>query len=161
MVRSDFNFTSVLLIVAIFYSCENKDALKKEQEKRSMDHIVNDYIDMFLSEGFLKREYLLRVEKEASFNEYNVYGITMTPYLLELDDLPNKINQYRDVKIAFFTEAITEDSIKDSLRNELIKNDLYRKDSLIYRFHYPEWLIIENKLDNQFDIFKDSKSVEE
>ncbi len=156
-----FKCLGTVFICSFFCSCESKDALIEEHKELSMDSIANNYIDMFLSTDFKKRDYLLRVEKQVTFTEYNIYRISMTPYLLKNDEIPIKINQYKNMKIAFFSEFKSSDSIMKNLKNELVKQKFYRQDSLIYRFHYPEWIVIENKKNKNLQVFKDSKSGED
>ncbi|MBL3655186.1 hypothetical protein [Fulvivirga sediminis] len=146
----------LFILITLSFSCTN--TYDDSVNTKALDEIVYNYINMFNSQGFKGKEFLLRVDIDSGYNEYDIYKIHMTPNLLSNYELPNKIDSHEGIKIAYFTKSMTSKVSISRMRGELSQRNFYREDSSLYRYHYPEWLVLKNKLDGNLFLFKDSKS---
>lgn len=141
----------LLVLITSLVSC------KSNHESLNIQRITHDYVDDFFDRDLKSREFLLKVEIDSSHSDYFAHRIYMTPQLMgKTDDIPDKIDVYRGVKIVYYTEPMFSEKTAEQMLSRLEKGNFFRKDSLITMFsNYPEWIILQKKDQRDYRIVKD------
>lgn len=131
------------IIVSCLISCKKGTNLSQEIVDQEIDKVVFEYINYFKQlKKIKKRDFILKVQGDTISNEYLTYRISMRADLLNENEIPNRINIYDKIKIAFFTENITDSLKQKKILLKLKENGFLRNDSILILSNYPEWVLL-------------------
>lgn len=144
-------FKSFLCFVCILVSCkENKN------ESFILTNVIHDYVDYMKELNLLNDQILVKVSVDSSSQSYQGYRITTFPYLLEKNELPNKIYIYKGAKIALFTEGLMNQNEITQMTASLKQKGFYQRESAIgLMSNYPEWVVLQKNHQETYSIVKD------
>jgi len=148
------SLTLLLLFGAIFYSC-----IKESDRSKEIQYIVYEYVDFFKElKKLKKRDFVVNINVDSTNSKYIAYRIYMSPSLLEKSELPNKIDVYSNIKIAYFTKNIQDDvELKNKMISKLENEKFYKLDSMVIDSNYPEWVVLINRKTKKQLIEKDMR----
>lgn len=128
---------SVLLLLLI--SCESKT-----DRRISLKKVIYEYVDILNVDKLEEKPYLIRVEEESN-KDYKAYRIYLTFNLLDKTEIPHRIDQYKNAKIAIFEKSLLDSVEIKNMIESLGEKGFFNIKSKYYRSRYPEWFFLKNK----------------
>ena len=135
-------YWTIFLPVLLVFSCS------KKCETNNVESAVMDYVDYhldILKENRKDLEHIVRVNIDYSESNYDAYRISSASKLLYENEVPNSIDQKKGIKIAYFTEKISDINERNKQKQLLEEQEFYDKSNLTIDSNYPEWVILRKK----------------
>ena len=121
------------------------------------DNAVKEYIDYFKSlKKIKKRDFMVKIHIDSSYSKYDAYRISTSAQLLSKKELPNRIDTYKGMKIAYFTENILDEHSKEKQTLILKEKAFYYSEYVNFLSNYPEWILMKKKSDKCFKLVKNA-----
>lgn len=132
---------ATIIIITLCFSC------KKECNNHEIDNVILEYVDEFMStiktnpnDGLI-----VKVNSDLSNSFYKSYRIHTSAILLDKTQIPNEIMVYKEMKIAFFIDSLTNKQEIDKMKLSLSEKGFYNINSTFVHSNYPEWVLLVKK----------------